>query len=125
MVGPGATPSARALEVEPVRHSLVLAWSDRGREVETSDRSACTSQADGSKVVDLSQSATLAGGLVARRLGDPPIDERGGYTPAWSPDGEHIVFSAPGLSIMDPDGSDARAFPSLGVGETALADWTD
>jgi TolB protein len=48
-----------------------------------------------------------------------------GYTPAWSPDGEHIVFSAPGLFIMDPDGSDARAFPSLGVGETALADWTD
>jgi Tol biopolymer transport system component len=48
-----------------------------------------------------------------------------GYTPAWSPDGEHIVFSAPGLFIIDPDGSDARAFPSLGVGETSLADWTD
>jgi TolB protein len=48
-----------------------------------------------------------------------------GYTPAWSPDGEHIVFSAPGLFIMDPDGSDARAFPPLEPGETALADWTD
>lgn len=41
-----------------------------------------------------------------------------GYTPAWSPDGEHIVFSAPGLFIMHADGSDARAFPALGVGET-------
>jgi Tol biopolymer transport system component len=48
-----------------------------------------------------------------------------GYSPAWSPDGEHIVFSTPGLSVMDPDGSDARAFPALGVGETALADWTN
>jgi TolB protein len=47
-----------------------------------------------------------------------------GYTPAWSPDGEHIVYSTPGLSIMDPDGGNARAFPALGVGETALADWT-
>ena len=47
-----------------------------------------------------------------------------GYTPAWSPDGGHIVFSAPGLFIMDPDGSHVRAFPSLGVGETSLADWT-
>ena len=65
-------------------------------------------------------------GDAPRRLGDPPIDENHlGYTPAWSPDGEHIVFSAPGLFIMDPDGSDARAFPALGVGETALADWTD
>ena len=40
-----------------------------------------------------------------------------GYTPAWSPDGEHIVFSAPGLVIMDQDGSDAKAFPAR-VGET-------
>jgi hypothetical protein len=48
-----------------------------------------------------------------------------GYTPAWSPDDEHIGLSAPDLFIMDPDGSDPRAFPSLGVGETALADWTD
>jgi Tol biopolymer transport system component len=27
------------------------------------------------------------------------------YTPAWSPDGEHIVFSAPGLFVMSPDGT--------------------
>jgi TolB protein len=47
------------------------------------------------------------------------------YTPAWSPDGDHIVFSAPGLFIMDPDGSDVTALPTPGVGETALPDWTD
>ena len=46
-----------------------------------------------------------------------------GQTAAWSPDGEHIVFSTPSLSIMDPDGSDVRAFPALGVGETTLPDW--
>jgi Tol biopolymer transport system component len=47
------------------------------------------------------------------------------YTPAWSPDGDHIVFSAPGLFIMDPDGSDVRALPTSEVGETSLPDWTD
>jgi len=47
------------------------------------------------------------------------------YTPAWSPDGDHIVFSAPGLVIMDPDGSDLRMLPTPGVGETSLPDWTD
>jgi Tol biopolymer transport system component len=47
------------------------------------------------------------------------------YTPAWSPDGDHIVFSAPGLFIMDPDGSDVRALNTPGVGETSLPDWTD
>jgi TolB protein len=47
------------------------------------------------------------------------------YTPAWSRDGDHIVVSALGLYIMDPDGSDLRALPSPGVGETSLPDWTD
>ena len=47
------------------------------------------------------------------------------YTPAWSPDGDNIVFSAPGLFIVDPDGSDARALHTPGVGETSLPDWTD
>ena len=47
------------------------------------------------------------------------------YTPAWSPDGDLIVFSAPGLFIMHPDGSDVRALPTPGVGETSLPDWTD
>jgi Tol biopolymer transport system component len=47
------------------------------------------------------------------------------YTPAWSPDGDHIVFSAPGLFIMDPDGGAVRALPTERVGETSLPDWTD
>jgi Tol biopolymer transport system component len=47
------------------------------------------------------------------------------YTPAWSPDGDSIVFSAPGLFIMDPDGSDVIALDTPGVGETSLPDWTD
>jgi TolB protein len=47
------------------------------------------------------------------------------YTPAWSPDGDHIVASAPGLVITAPDGSNVRALPTQGVGETALPDWTD
>jgi TolB protein len=45
------------------------------------------------------------------------------YTPAWSPDGGHIVVSAPGLRIMDPKGSDVRALTTR-VGETSLPDWT-
>src|SRR4029079_17053396 len=28
------------------------------------------------------------------------------YTPAWSPDGDHIVLSSPGLRIIDCDGND-------------------
>jgi Tol biopolymer transport system component len=47
------------------------------------------------------------------------------YTPAWSPDGDNIVFSAPGLFIMDPDGSDVIALLTRGVGETSLPDWTN
>jgi TolB protein len=47
------------------------------------------------------------------------------YTPAWSPDGEHIVVSAPGLFVMDPDGSNPTALPTPGLGETSLADWAD
>jgi TolB protein len=47
------------------------------------------------------------------------------YTPAWSPDGDSIVLSAPGLFIMDPDGSDVIALDTPGVGETSLPDWTD
>jgi TolB protein len=48
-----------------------------------------------------------------------------GQTAAWSPDGGHIVFSAPGLSIMDLDGSDVIALPTPGLGEITLPDWTD
>jgi TolB protein len=48
-----------------------------------------------------------------------------GQTPAWSPHGDHIVFSAPGLFVMDPDGSDVSALPTPGLGETTLPDWAD
>ncbi len=34
------------------------------------------------------------------------------YAPAWSPDGEHIVFSAPGLFVMNPDGTGATTLPT-------------
>jgi len=46
------------------------------------------------------------------------------YTPAWSPDGEHVVFSAPGLFVMNPDGTGVTALPT-NVGETSLPDWTE
>jgi Tol biopolymer transport system component len=45
------------------------------------------------------------------------------YTAAWSPDGEHIVFSAPGLFVMNADGTGATPLRT-NVGETSLADWT-
>ena len=59
-------------------------------------------------------------GLGVRRL-----THNHAYTAAWSPDGHRIVFSAPGLFSMDSDGSDVRALPTPGVGETSLPDWTD
>jgi TolB protein len=45
------------------------------------------------------------------------------YTPAWSPDGSHVVFSAPGLFVMRADGSCVKALPVKRIGETALPDW--
>lgn len=45
------------------------------------------------------------------------------YTPAWSPDGAHIVFSSPGLFIMAADGTGVTSLPT-NVGETSLPDWT-
>jgi TolB protein len=45
------------------------------------------------------------------------------YTPAWSADGSHIVFSATGLFVMQADGSGVVPLPVDGVGETSLADW--
>jgi TolB protein len=46
------------------------------------------------------------------------------YTPAWSPHGSYIVFSAPGLFVMRADGSGITSLPVDGVGETSLPDWT-
>jgi Tol biopolymer transport system component len=111
----------------------------------------CIARADGSKVVDLSRVgegwqmdwspdgrsiiftsrrdhpdnytdlyAMRPDGSAVRRL-----THRLGQTPAWSPDGDHIVFSAPGLFVMDPDGSNVTALPTPGLGETTLPDWTD
>jgi TolB protein len=51
------------------------------------------------------------------------LTDQRAYTPAWSPDGTHIVFSAPGLFVMRADGSDVTALPADGVGETSLPDW--
>ena len=45
------------------------------------------------------------------------------YTPAWSPDGSHIVFCAPGLFVMRADGTGTESLPVGGAGETALPDW--
>jgi tricorn protease-like protein len=47
------------------------------------------------------------------------------YTPAWSPEGDYILVSAPGLFIMDPDGGVVSALGTRGVGETSLPDPTD
>jgi Tol biopolymer transport system component len=47
------------------------------------------------------------------------------YTPAWSPEGEHIVFSAPGLFVMNPDGTGVTSLPTDQSGETSLPDWTE
>jgi len=52
------------------------------------------------------------------------LTTQGAYTPAWSPDGAHIVFSAPGLFVMNLDGSDVSPIPTS-VGETSLPDWTE
>ncbi len=51
------------------------------------------------------------------------LTHQGAYTPAWSPDGEHIVASAPGLVVMNPDGTGVTPLPT-NVGETSLPDWT-
>ena len=47
-----------------------------------------------------------------------------GYTPAWSPEGEYVVYSAPALCVMKPDGSGKSCLPT-NVGETSLADWVN
>jgi TolB protein len=51
------------------------------------------------------------------------LTDRRAYTPAWSPDGTHIVFSAPGLFVMRADGASIASLPVSGVGETSLPDW--
>jgi Tol biopolymer transport system component len=117
----------------------------------TGDHVMYIAEADGSKVVDLSRAGegwqvawspdgrsilftshrdhpdNYTDVYVMRSDGSDPrrLTHNSAYTAAWSPDGDHIVFSAPGLSIMNAGGSDVRALPAQGVGETSLPDWTD
>jgi Tol biopolymer transport system component len=51
------------------------------------------------------------------------LTHAGGETPAWSPDGSHIVFTAGGLFVMRADGSCLQALPMKGVGEASFPDW--
>jgi TolB protein len=116
----------------------------------TGDHVMYVAQADGSKVVDLSRVGEgwqadwspdgrsilftshrdhpdnytdvyvmRPDGSAVRRL----TDDRA-YTPAWSPDGNYIVFSAPGLFVMRADGSGITSLPVEGIGETSLPDWS-
>jgi TolB protein len=115
----------------------------------TGDHVMYVAQADGSNVVDLS--AAGEGWQVAWSPDEPSIlftshrdhtdnytdvyvmspdgsdvrrlTQQRAYTPAWSPDGEHIVFSAPGLFVMNADGTGVTPLPT-NVGETSLPDWT-
>jgi TolB protein len=51
------------------------------------------------------------------------LTHAGGETPAWSPDGSFIVFTAGGLFVMRADGSCLQALPVEGVGEASFPDW--
>ncbi len=117
----------------------------------TGDHVMYVAQADGSKVVDLSRAGEgwqvdwspdgrfilftshrdhtdnytdvymmRPDGSGVRRL-----THQRAHTPACSPDGEHIVFRAPGLFVMNPDGTGVTPLPTEHVGETSLPDWTE
>jgi TolB protein len=116
----------------------------------TGDHVMYVAQADGSKVVDLSRAGegwqvdwspdgrfilftshrdhpdNYTDVYVMRPDGSGVhrLTHQRAYTPAWSPDGEHIVFSAPGLFVMNPDGTGVTPLPTEQVGETSLPDWT-
>jgi TolB protein len=52
------------------------------------------------------------------------LTRAGADTPAWSPGGRYIVFSAPGgLGVMRADGSGVTSLPVEGVGEASFPDW--
>jgi len=117
----------------------------------TGDHVMYVAQADGSKVVDLSGAGegwqvdwspdgrsilftshrdytdNYTDVYVMRPNGSSirRLTQQRAYTPAWSPDGEHIVFSAPGLFVMNPDGTGVTPLPTEHVEETSLPDWTE
>jgi TolB protein len=116
----------------------------------TGDHVMYIAEADGSNVVDLSEVGEgwqvdwspdgrrilftshrdNAGGYTDVYVMNPDgsdvrrLTQQLAYTPAWSPDGEHIVFSAPGLFVMNADGTGVTPIPT-NVGETSLPDWTE
>ena len=53
------------------------------------------------------------------------LTQRGAQNPAWSPDGEHILFAYGGLFVMNPDGTGVTPLPTDHVGETSLPDWAE
>jgi TolB protein len=49
---------------------------------------------------------------------------RGGYAPAWSPDGKYVAFSTGnGLAIVSRDGTEMTPLPTPGLVEPVFADW--
>jgi TolB protein len=115
------------------QHTMYIAWADGSKVVDLSrvgEGWQVDWSPDGRSIVFTSHRdhpdnytdvyTMRPDGSAIRRL-----THRLGQTPAWSPDGDHIVFSAPGLFVMDPDGSNVTALATPGLGETTLPDWTD
>jgi TolB protein len=53
------------------------------------------------------------------------LTQQGAQNPAWSPDGEHIVFAYGRLFVMNPDGTDVTPLATGQGGDAQLPDWTE